>query len=66
MARENAGGLLSSEIKDFREPSWSALCEGNKSGRAKLASVQHPAESENLACVDTFRTKIERPRKEAG
>jgi hypothetical protein len=58
----NTGGLLSSENTIFRRPSWwsdakatqfTALCE----------SFTAPAESKNLACVDTFHTGIGRPRK---
>ncbi len=59
---ESTGGLLSSEITNFRRPSqWAgtkatqavALCESRSA----------PAESENLACVDAFCAGIGRPRE---
>jgi hypothetical protein len=59
---ESTGGLLSSEITLSRSPSqwfgvkatWvTAVCEWSSA----------PAESENLACVDTFCAEIGRPRK---
>jgi len=59
---ENAGGLLSSENTLFRRPSeWT----GTKATWCASLREMHPtpAESKNLACVDTLRAKIGRPRK---
>jgi hypothetical protein len=58
---ESAGGLLSSEItlSRMRTP-W---CEGERNNRCRAIGKRrrHPAESENLACVDTPCAGIGRP-----
>src|SRR5690625_1023779 len=42
------------------------VCARRQQGRPRHSqAVVRPAESENLACVDTFRTRTERPRKGA-
>ena len=57
---ESAGGQLSSEITSPRVPTWWSGREGNINHSDMSELWKNPAESKNLACVDTSWAKIER------
>ena len=59
---ESIGGLLSSENTKFRRPSQWAGAKA-KQGIAISEWCPAPAESENLACVDTLCARIGIPRE---
>ncbi len=59
---ESIGGLLSSENTKSRRPSQWAGAKATQ-GIAISEWCPAPAESENLACVDTLRTGIGIPRE---
>ena len=58
---ENVGGLLSSEITAIQVPTLWLGGEGHVSHSVIASYVRTCAESKNLACVEAFCTRIERP-----
>ena len=58
---ENVGGLLSSEITAIRVPTLSPEGEGHTFHSVIASYGGTRAESENLACVEAFCTRIGRP-----
>ena len=59
----SVGKPLSSEITFFRVPTLCTEGEGHANGSVICELLNDPAESENLACVDTSHARIRRSER---